>query len=148
MMILSLVAAAAFQGSNVPPTVTIAGPKAAVAPNHLVKVTVKLKFADGLHGYQNPPSDQYEQPVTVKLKSGPVKLVSVAYPKGKDMKMAGADKPTKVYSGDVSIPVTLKTSAKSGTVVLSVNYQQCTMAACFPPSAVDAKVDLKVGKKK
>ena len=131
-----------MQGANLPPTVTLKVLTPRVQPNKPFKAELVVKFGEGLHGYQNPPSDTFEIPVTVKLKSGDAKLVKISYPKGADMKMVGDTKPTKVYSGSVTIPLSFVAGKKPGALVLSFNYQQCTDANCFPPSSVDAKADL------
>jgi hypothetical protein len=141
-MITSLIALLALQGDNVPPVVSLKLVTPHVTANKAFTANLVVKFADGLHGYQNPPSDQFEIPVTVKLKSGEAKLIKIGYPKGADMTMPGDTKPTKVYSGSITIPLSFKAGKHLGPVVVTLNYQQCTGANCFPPSAVDAKADL------
>jgi len=140
-MITPLIAALLMQGPNVPPVASVKLVTSHVAAGKPFTANLVVKFADGLHGYQNPPSDQFEIPVKISLKSGDAKLVKVAYPKGTDMTMSGDTKPTKVYSGTVVFPLSFKAGKKLGPLVVSVNYQQCTDANCFPPSEVDAKFD-------
>jgi hypothetical protein len=137
----------ATQPGNVPPTVKLSLPPKVVS-HAAFDAKLTVTFSAGLHGYQNPPSDQYSIPVVVKLLKGDAKLVKVEYPKGADLLMAGESKPAKVYSGSVTIPVHLVAGTKTGDLVFSVDYQQCTESNCFPPSAVQAKGTLHVAKKK
>jgi|SRR5579862_1592179 len=144
---LPLIALLAAQAANTPPTAVLSLPKQ-VASHATFDAKLALTFAPGLHGYQNPPSDQFEIPVTVKLVKGDARLVSVKYPKGTDMTMAGDSKPTRVYTGTVPILVHLTAGTKGGELVLQVDYQQCNEASCYPPAQVRAKANLAVGKKK
>lgn len=141
-MLTSLLLVLAGQGSNVPPKATLVLPTKPVVAGKPFKASLKLVFADGLHGYQNPPSDPLNIPVAVSLKSGGFKLVSVSYPKG----VAFGSPPVKVYSGAVTIDLNLKAGAKSGPIVVQVNYQQCNESSCYPPDTVTAKATVTVAK--
>lgn len=103
------------------------------------KGTITLTFAEGLHGYQNPPADPNEIPISVVAKGA--KVLKVAYPKGIEFKMGGADKPSLVYTGTITIPVTFKANPKAGKQAFSVvvSYQQCNEGSCFPPGDLTAK---------
>jgi hypothetical protein len=144
---LALLPLIALQTENTAPVVSLSVPKS-VAAHAKFEAKLTVTFADGLHGYQNPASDPNLIPVVVKLSKGDVKLVSVAYPKGKDMTMEGDSKPTKVYSGTIVIPVKMVAGSKSGDFVMALDYQQCNTSSCFPPSSVQAKATLHVGPKK
>ena len=142
-MISLLFSVVLLQTDNTPPTAALTLPKS-VKAGQTVTAQLAVGFASGLHGYQNPPSDSFEIPVTVKLKSGDAKVVKIAYPKGADMTMPGDTKPTKVYSGTVTIPLKIKVGKKGGPLVIEVDYQQCTEANCFPPASVTAKGTLQL----
>ena len=147
LLALSALTCASYaQEGNVAPKVEFKLDKTVVAANKPVTGTVTITFATGLHGYQNPPADKFQIPITIKLKSGATKLVKVVYPKGIPMKMEGDEKPSMVYEGTIKIPVTIQSGTKSGAVVITFNYQQCTSSNCFPPSAVEAKTNLAIGK--
>lgn len=143
-----LVAAGAAMAQSAPPTITFKFDKASAAPGATIKGTLTITFADGLHGYQNPPSDQYQIPVKVSVIESGFKLLKATYPKGTDFTMAGEEKPTKVYQGTIKIPVEIKASAKPGTynVNVKLDYQQCNESSCFPPGEVVAKGTLTVAK--
>jgi DsbC/DsbD-like thiol-disulfide interchange protein len=131
-MLLPLLACALSQPSNTPPVATLSLPAKPAPVGHTFRAALTLKFADGLHGYQNPPSDQFEIPVTVKLKPGAYKIVAISYPKGINF----GTPPVKVYSGAVTIILTLKAVKKAKSLALTVNYQQCNESSCFPPSEI------------
>jgi DsbC/DsbD-like thiol-disulfide interchange protein len=142
-------AAVAGQSGGTPPTATLKFAKSSAAPGAVVDATLTVTFAPGLHGYQNPPADEYQIPVDVKVVESGFSLVKATYPKGADMTMAGEKKPTKVYAGTITIPVKVKASAKPGTynVNVRISYQECNESSCFAPSSLIAKAMLTVAKK-
>lgn len=121
--------------------------KVAAKPGDIMKATVVVTFADGYHGYQNPPSDEFQKGVSVAIVGKAFKLAPVKYPAGVDYKMDGEAKPYKIYKGSVSIPVEFTTPKKPGTYELKfeVSYQQCTDRDCYPPSTVYVVSKVKVG---
>ncbi len=144
LLLLSLLA---FAQSNTPPTIKLSFPKQAKAGATVMGV-VEVSFAEGLHGYQNPPSGEYQIPVAVSVNKQ-FKLVKAAYPKGIAKATGGDPTPAAVYEGTIRIPVTVKVPAKPGQseMKISLNYQQCNASSCFPPSTVSSTVKLKVVKK-
>lgn len=145
--LLAAVALAGAQGATAP-TVKLQFEKPKAATSSVVKATLTITFAEGLHGYQNPPAGEYEIPVQVSVIEKGFTLVKAAYPAGEEFTMLGADKPTKVYEGKITIPLTIKTSAAPGTynVNVKVDFQQCNTGTCFPPDKVVAKAQLVVAK--
>jgi DsbC/DsbD-like thiol-disulfide interchange protein len=145
--LLALVGSAFAQAQE--PTVSVSAPPKSVAAGSKITLTLTLTFAPGLHGYQNPPAQEYEIPVTVKVDGKDFKVVKVAYPAGVDVKMGGADKPTKAYEGTIKIPVTITVPAKLGAKDLKfvVSYQQCDESTCFPPGTVSATAKVNIVKK-
>lgn len=119
---------------------------AKVAPGAVIKGTVTVTFADGWHGYQNPPSDPYQNPVAIALKAKGVKLGKVAYPTGMIKEFGGT--PTAVYEGTIKIPFEIVAPKKAQSLALAftLNYQQCNDSTCLPPGAVQLKGTVKVGK--
>lgn len=112
-------------------------------------VTLTVTFAEGFHGYQNPPAGEYEIPVTVKVDGKEIKVIKIAYPAGVDATIGGMDKPTKAYEGTVKFPVTIQLPAKPGVrdVKFKVSYQQCDATSCFPPAEISKSVKINVVKK-
>jgi DsbC/DsbD-like thiol-disulfide interchange protein len=146
LALLPLLAVATAQGPDEAPTASLKFAKPSATANATVKATLSLTFADGLHGYQNPPAEDYQIPVNVSVVEKGFKLVKVTYPKGSDFTMEGEQKPAKVYEGTVQIPLELKAAAKAGTynVTIKVDYQQCNASSCFPPGSITTKAKLVV----
>ncbi|MFQ3588083.1 MAG: protein-disulfide reductase DsbD domain-containing protein [Fimbriimonadaceae bacterium] len=129
--LLTLPALAAMR-DEVPPKLSVVPAKTAVARGETVKGVLKIQFAEGLHGYQNPPTEEYQIPVTISTKTPGVKL-KVTYPKGAVRESMGV--PTALYEGYVDFPFQLTIDRPRGRVPVTfdVRYQQCTETNCFPP---------------
>ncbi|MCW5936115.1 MAG: thioredoxin family protein [Fimbriimonadaceae bacterium] len=140
----TLLAIAAW-AQNTPPTLSLELEKPQAVAGELVKGTVVLTFAEGLHGYQNPPSEDYMIPVQVKAGEGTT-LSKVDYPKGTNEAVGGSAEPVLVYSGETRIPVEIVAPKETGEhrVVLDVKFQQCDATSCFPPKTIQAKAALAV----
>lgn len=148
VLVLLMLAAIGFTQAA-EPTVTVSAPPKQVAAGSKITLTVTVTFGPGLHGYQNPPAQDYEIPVTVKIDGKEFKVVKIAYPAGVDTKMGGSEKPTKAYEGAIKIPITLTAPAKIGAknLKITVGYQQCDESTCFPPGDISATVKVNVVKK-
>ena len=113
-----------------------------------LKGVLTLALPEGLHGYQNPPSGEFEIPVKLSVADPAYRLTKVDYPGGESMTVAGGDQPTRVYQGTVRIPFTLlvaKALPKGASgVSLRLDYQLCTMQSCYPPAFLTVKAPLKV----
>lgn len=108
--------------------------------------SVAVEFAPGMHGYQNPPSDKFSIPVSVKVETKGFRLLKAKYPVGTDLPDQGTDKPTKVYDGKISIPIVVGLPKSAGvyTLKIAVHYQQCTATSCGPPADAVTSVTVKV----
>ena len=144
----TFLATAAFAQLDTAPTAKLQFDKAPIQAGKPFTATLIVTFAEGLHGYQNPPSNPDLIPVEVKTGDKTFTVVKVAYPKGTPMPMPGEPKPLAVYSGTVKIPVTLKAPTKLGKTSLKLvfAYQQCNDKACFPPSKVNVEASVNVAK--
>jgi DsbC/DsbD-like thiol-disulfide interchange protein len=137
-----------FGQGDTAPKVSITVSKSTVTAGKPIQAILSVTFAEGLHGYQNPPSDPTLIPVVVKSADSVFKVVKVSYPKGTPAKVGGESSPVNVYAGTIKIPVTLTAPTKLGkaTLTLKFDYQQCNEQACFPPNSISAKVNLTVVK--
>ena len=142
-----LATAALAQGPK--PTLTVSTPPKSVVAGSRLTITVSLNIAPGFHGYQNPPAQESEIPVAVKVDGKEFKVLKVAYPPGIDANVAGGQDATKAYEGLVKIPVTLLVPAKVGVknLKVTVSYQLCDESSCFPPDEVSKVVKVNVVKK-
>ncbi len=132
-------AAAIWAQGNTAPKLSVVAPAHVTAGSNF-KATANLTFAPGLHGYQNPPSEDYMIPVTASLQSQGFKLVKAHYPLGEDLQVGGEDKPVKMYSGTIAIALDILAPSKPGSskLAVNVNYQQCNATSCFAPADVQA----------
>jgi len=117
-----------------------------VKPGAVVKGKAMVRFGEGWHGYQNPPTDSYQNPVTLKLDTKGFKLSKVVYPKGVMKDFGGT--PTAVYEGEITINFEFVAPKKVGKHALkfSVDYQQCNDSTCLPPSSATVNMNLVVKK--
>ncbi|MCW5940725.1 MAG: thioredoxin family protein [Fimbriimonadaceae bacterium] len=131
---------------NVPPTVTVKLDKPTVSAGKAFQGTATVTFGPGLHGYQNPPSQDYMIPVSLTLANKEFKLAKVAYPKGVVKSVAGDQ--AAVYDGTIAIAFQGTAPTKVGKFKLKfeLGYQQCTDENCFPPGSVTAEVPFTVVK--
>lgn len=135
---------------------TLLAPAQAAAPEIIVKLasdsgiaggpvrgTATLIFAPGLHGYQNPPSQDYQIPVALSVGEEAFMPVKIKYPIGEDHTVGGETEASRTYSGTVVIPFVLKSPAKPGkhTISVKVRYQQCTDSMCFAPKTSTQTVE-------
>ena len=140
---IPLVALLLFQ--NEAPKVTLdLDPTGAVVGRGL-RGTLVVEIPPGLHGYQNPPADEFENPIRVVSADKSFKVYKATYPKGVEFKMASAEKPSMVYEGTVRIPVILiPTAPGDRSLKLRLEYQFCNANSCFPPNAVGVDTPVKV----
>jgi DsbC/DsbD-like thiol-disulfide interchange protein len=143
--VAALLSVAAFAQST-PPKASLRITSKALTPGSVIKGEVTVTFGDGLHGYQNPPSDEFSIPVSLKLATADFTGFKPTYPAGSDFSMDG--KVQKVYMGTVKIPFTAKLPTKPGkySLKIAVNYQQCTASECFPPDHLEAAASVQVAK--
>lgn len=146
-MYLILPAVMPFQGGT-PPVATLKFASPSAKPGATVDATLTVSFGAGLHGYQNPPSDEYQIPVKVSIVEAGFKLIKASYPKGVDFMPVGETKPTKVYQGKITIPLKIKAGTKpaSYSVNVKLDYQECNDSACFQPASLIVKGTLVVKK--
>ena len=127
------------------PTVSLSLPKSVKAGQEF-KAKVKITFADGLHGYSNPPTSEFLNPVKVSVFDKVFALDGAVYPRGEDKEVAGER--TRVYEGTIEIELTLRAPKKEGkpTLGIKLNYQQCNDNTCFPPSSLTLRSPVTVAK--
>ena len=132
---------------NTPPTVKVTLPKEAKAGAKVLGM-VEITFSDGLHGYQNPPTDEYQIPVKVTVDTKGFVLSKASYPKGIMKSIGGDPKPCGVYECTIKIPVTIivPKSISTSDIKITVNYQQCNDQSCYPPASVSSTVKILIKK--
>ncbi|MBX3110769.1 MAG: protein-disulfide reductase DsbD N-terminal domain-containing protein [Fimbriimonadaceae bacterium] len=128
------------------PTITVAPAKGNIVAGGLARIDVKVSIKDGLHAYQNPPSQDYMIPLSIEAGDGTV-VEKVKYPKGTMAAVGGETEKAAVYEGDVVVPVYVRLGNQAGhtSVKLKVTIQQCTDANCFPPESKAIEFGLDAG---
>lgn len=118
------------------PGVTVSMGPEALYSGGLARFDVKVSIKDGLHAYQNPPTQDYMVPLSIDGGDGTT-VELVRYPKGVMAAVGGETEKAAVYAGDVVVPVYVRLGQSTGrlTVKLKVNIQQCTDQNCFPPES-------------
>jgi DsbC/DsbD-like thiol-disulfide interchange protein len=132
-------------GQEVVPKATLTLDKATAVAGSVVSGKVTITFDSGLHGYQNPPTLDYQIPLKLEAQKGSL-IYTARFPKGVPFLMEGEKEPSMVYENTIEIPVWVKASATPGQrpVKLTVTYQQCNASSCFPPGSLDISAPLTV----
>jgi len=123
----------ASQGANREPSLSLQILTKVPSAGSTVKGSITIFFAEGLHGYQNPPAMDYQIPVTLQSDTKGI-VIKPAYPKGKEKEFMGEK--AAVYEGKVAIPFTFVAPQKTCKfdIKVKVGYQQCNDSGCFPPT--------------
>jgi len=144
--LLVLISCLAGWAADIPPKLSLLSPtKAGVAGSRL-QLTVTITFADGLHGYQNPPSEDWMIPVKVSLSGLGVKVNRITYPKGESLVVGGLDTPAMVYGGktDIQVEFTLPNTVGPRRIPVRVEYQQCDDQNCYAPNSLTGELAVEV----
>lgn len=108
------------------------------------RILFQLKVAEGWHVNANPPRPDYMKPVVVEVvsKRG-IKLGSVRYPKGMDLRDEGLDETLSIYEGGFEVRGVLDVPARAAGAVeelgLIVKYQPCRDGRCLRPQTLELK---------
>ncbi len=70
VLVLLILSALGFSQAAAP-TLSVSAPPKQVAAGGKVTLTLTLTFAPGMHGYQNPPAQEYEMLAALMDKMGP-----------------------------------------------------------------------------
>ncbi len=128
-------------GQSRPPTLSVTAGQRTHYSGGLVRCDVKIGIQDGLHAYQNPPSQDYMIPLEIEAGDGTT-VESVRYPKGTLATVGGESSPVAVYEGQITVPVFVRLGKGTGnvTVNLKLKIQQCNDQTCFPPETKELHV--------
>ena len=111
-------------------------------------VVVQLEIDEGWHINANPASDEFLIPTTVSASPDTsVEVLSVVYPKGKQLAFSFNDQPVSVYEGVLEIQMQLQLKpgvSREGAfpVNLNLEYQACDDQRCLPPSTTTIRLTL------
>jgi len=105
---------------------------------------VRLEVADGWHINANPASREFLIPTRITVRSGARAVDARArYPQGKDLEanLIG-EKPIKVYTGAVTIPLALASPPETGDpLTVQARVQACNDdGRCLAPATLDTQL--------
>lgn len=109
-------------------------------------VELQLRIAAGWHINANPPGQDNLIPTTVTVDAdAPVKIVDIAYPKGRTTRFEFSEMPLNVYEKTVTIPLRLKLEPnvpreKNTPIILKLTYQPCNDTQCLLPRTLDIRL--------
>ena len=144
VLLLAVLVSALVQAQDVPPKFKVELKQPVAAPGQLIEAVATVTFAEGLHAYQNPQTDQTIIPI--ELHGDGFGLSDIAYPRGKEDIVGGLPDKYFVYSGTISIPFKFSAPAKVGPdgIKFIFSYQQCNETNCFAPGEVHAAAPLTI----
>ena len=95
------------------------------------RLNVHVKVLKGFHINAH---DASEGLIATQVSVPDADIAGIDYPNGKEHRFAFADKPIRVYDGEVEIVVRFK-KPQTGTsrLKVSLSYQACDESACLPP---------------
>ena len=99
---------------------------------------LKLGIQRGFHINTNNPGGDARLPLhaTTLVFPGEAGAVQVAYPPGEELKVEFADRPLRVYSGEVTLVAQFETPPEKGSKLpVQLSYQACDDRSCLPPVA-------------
>ena len=111
-----------------------------------LELSLTLRIRQGYHINSSRPADDYLIPTKLTWDTTVFPLKSIDYPDGEDVIYSFSKKPLSVYSGEIKIVSTFRTSAtlrnRSKAITGSLRYQACNERACFPPRTISVKIPL------
>lgn len=115
------------------------------------RIAISLTVSPGWHINQNPASDEFLIPTTVKIQSKQgTTLTNLKFPKGKEYRVKGDDQVILVYEGKVTVFGDLEVPEKAaGTVEefeLIIRYQACNDNGCERPKTLKFAAKVPVAK--
>ena len=118
--------------------------KGDIKPGASVTAVVQFKIEPGYHVQANPTSEPNLIPAVLKLDPAAGLVWSPpTYPAAKEEKVAGLDKPLKVYDGsfEILVPIQIAADAKLPISIAGVlSYQACKGAVCYAPKRLKLEI--------
>jgi len=129
--------------------VKITSPQVSVDAGSSLDAVIKVSIKPGFHINANPPTFSYLIPTEVTAgKAEGIVPGKPVYPAGEKRKFQFADQPLSVYEGDarVTVPLRVEGSAAKGarTLPITVRVQACDDEQCYPPTTLNATIQVEV----
>ncbi|MDE0468717.1 MAG: DUF255 domain-containing protein [Candidatus Poribacteria bacterium] len=114
--------------------------------DEIFEVELQLEIAAGWHINANPAGQDNLIPTTLEVDTDmPVKIIDIAYPKGKSVRFEFSDESLNVYEDSLTIPIKLKQKSNatgSSKVTLKLTYQPCNDTECLFPETLEIPLEL------
>lgn len=140
LALLLLLASFVFAGAqpNVPPPALEL--KLAKWQGDILAGELRITFAEHMHAYQNPPTEDWMIPIEVTTEAKGVKLEKATYPKGLLKTVGGIETPAAVYDGTITVGVRFKATGKDrpSKIEVKLRFQQCDDNSCYMPAMAKA----------
>jgi uncharacterized protein YyaL (SSP411 family) len=105
-------------------------------------IFLSLDIAPGWHINSHRPLDPSLIPTIVKVGAG-VKIGRQYYPNGKRVKLGFSQDSLDVYTGKVSIPISVISGRPGALVDVRVSFQACDDRACLAPQSAVLRIRLR-----
>jgi hypothetical protein len=113
-------------------------------------IVLSLRIAAGYHANSNRPNDSYLIPMSLTWNEGPLKTVSVKFPKPESERLGFSTKPVSVFTGSFDLVTHLQAApdAAPGTASITgkLHYQACNDHTCLSPKTIEIRVPVEIVK--
>ncbi len=112
-----------------------------------VSITVDATW----HINSNKPNDDFLIPTEISARGNGLKLISVNYPKAKELNFSFSDKPVSVYEATTNARLSFKASQDAPIgkqkIIVTLDYQACNDISCLPPNSTTAELEIEIVRK-
>ncbi len=112
-----------------------------------VSITVDATW----HINSNKPNDDFLIPTEISARGNGLKLISVNYPKAKELNFSFSDKPVSVYEATTNARLSFKASQDAPIgkqkIIVTLDYQACNDISCLPPNSTTAEFEIEIVRK-
>jgi hypothetical protein len=113
-------------------------------------VVLSLRIAPGYHANSNKPNDSYLIPMSLTWNDGPLKPISVKFPKPETERLGFSTRPVSVFTGSFDLVTHLQAAADaapgSASIVGKLHYQACNDHTCLTPRTIEIRVPVEIVK--
>jgi thiol:disulfide interchange protein DsbD len=114
-------------------------------------INVSITIDATWHINSNKPNDDFLIPTEISARGNGLKLISVNYPKAKELNFSFSDKPVSVYEATTNSKLTFKSSQDAPIgkqrITVTLDYQACNDISCLPPNSTTAEFEIEIVRK-
>ncbi len=113
-----------------------------------LSIDLLIEINSGWHMNSNKPNDDFLIPSVITAKSKELKLISIKYPRAKELKLAFSEEPVSVYEGNETAILTFKANKDAAVgkskVFVTLEYQACNDISCMPPNETTTEFEVEI----